>query len=47
MAGGCSSWRAPLGIAVAVVSPQLPDVSALATHYQPKLPLRVYAPTAC
>ena len=41
MAGGAVALACIAGIAVAVLSPQLPDVSEL-SDYRPKLPLRVY-----
>jgi penicillin-binding protein 1A len=41
LAVGMVAGAGALGIAVAVIRPQLADVSALA-NYQPKLPLRVY-----
>ena len=41
MAGGAVALACIAGIAVVVLSPQLPDVSAL-SDYRPKLPLRVY-----
>src|ERR1700741_4127933 len=41
LAVGTVAGAAALGIAVALIRPQLPDVSAL-SNYQPKLPLRVY-----
>ena len=41
MAGGTVALACIAGIVVAVLSPQLPDVSEL-SDYRPKLPLRVY-----
>jgi penicillin-binding protein 1A len=34
------------GVALAVAYPNLPDISDL-SDYRPKLPLRVFSPTAC
>jgi penicillin-binding protein 1A len=41
LAGTCLSGLLVLGVAIAVVYPQLPDIGAL-SHYQPKQSLRVY-----